>query len=418
MQAPLLDIPPVVTDRERADEWADQLEDLLLEAGRVFPRADLRRRAVACVRGLLGPLSRKNGWQLAEYAEYAGDARPDGQQHLLNRARWQADELRDLVCGYAVAGLADGGVGLGPGGAGVLVLDETGFGKKGRASAGVTRQFTGSLGGVLRCQVGVVAAWATGVGQALINRELYLPKEWTGDRERCRAAHIGDRVDFAAKPRQAEQMIERILPGLPAGRVWVTANEVYGRDGAFGAFRAFLERLRLPYAVTVQANQTVLARPGWRHIAPLVQREAAEEDWVELPAGPSQTDSRVWQWWVRRIPDPEAEVGDGAWARWIIARRRPEQPADRDYYLAWGPQETPVEELVLVPGARWRVEEAIRLAKSACGLADYEVRSYHGWYRHITLAMLAAAFLAVQDARTARENEPTAAPPAKREGGR
>jgi SRSO17 transposase len=408
MQAQVLDLPPEITDRERADEWADQLEDLLLEAGWIFPRAELRRRAAACVRGLLGPLSRKNGWQLAEHA---GDSRPDGQQHLLDRARWDADELRDFVRCYAVAGLDDGGVGLGPNGAGVLVIDETGFAKKGRASAGVARQFTGTLGGVFPCQVGVMAAWATAAGQALIDRELYLPKEWTDDRERCRAAHVPDHVGFAAKPRQAERMITRILPDLPRGRVWVAADEVYGRDGAF---RAFLEKHRLPYAVTVQANQTVLPRPGWRHIARLVARAAAEQDWVGLPAGPSQADSRMWQWWVRRVPDPEGEVGDGAWARWVIARRRPEQPDKRDYFLAWGPEQTPVEELVAVPGARWRVEEAIKLAKRACGLADYEVRSYHGWYRHITLAMLAAAFLAVRDAHGARE---TGSPPAATERG-
>jgi SRSO17 transposase len=400
MQAKMLELPPIVTDQERADEWADQLEDLLLEVGPLFLRAELRRRAAACVRGLLGPLSRKNGWQLAEYA---GDTRPDGQQHLLDRACWEADRLRDFVRGYVVAGLEDSGAGLGPGGAGVLVIDETGFAKKGRASAGVARQFTGTLGGVFPCQVGVMAAWATTAGQALIDRELYLPREWTDDRQRCRAAHIPDRVRFAAKPRQAEKMIARILPDLPQGRVWVATDEVYGRDGAF---RAFLEAHQLPYAVAVPANQTVLPRPGWRHVARLVERVAAEDDWVELPAGPSQLADRVWQWWVRRLPDPEAEVGAGAWARWVIARRRPEAPTERDYYLAWGPEETPVEELVQVPGARWRVEEAIKLAKSACGMADYEVRSWHGWYRHITLAQLAAAFLAVQDAQAARDSGP------------
>jgi SRSO17 transposase len=347
MQAKVLDVPPVVTDQERADEWADQLEDLLLEVGRIFPRADLRRRAAACVRGLLGPLSRKNGWQIAEHA---GDSRPDGQQHLLNRACWDVDELRDVVRRYVVEGLDDGGAGPGPGSAGVLVIDETGFAKKGRASAGVARQYTGALGGVFPCQVGVMAAWATTAGQALIDRELYLPKEWTDDRERCRAAHVPGQVGFATKPRQAGQMTDRILPSLPEGRVRVAADEVYGRDGAF---RAFLEKHRLPYAVTVQASQTVLPRPGWRHIARLVQRVASEEDRVELPAGPSQAGTRTWQWWVRRVPDPDSEVGRGAWARWIIARRRPGEPQERDYYFAWGPEETPVEELVR--GARGAV---------------------------------------------------------------
>jgi hypothetical protein len=203
-------------------------------------------------------------------------------------------------------------------------------------------------------------------------------------------------------------MIARIVPDLPRGRVWVAADEVYGRDGTF---RAFLEEHRLPYAVAVPTDQTVLPRPGWRNLARLGARVADEEDWVELPAGPSQLDSRRWQWWVRRIPDPEAEVGtDGQdWARWVIARRRPQdgQADKHDYYLARGPEQTTVEELVQVPGARWRVEEAIKLAKSAAGMDDYEVRSWHGWYRHITLAQLAAAFLAAQAAAAASEDGDT-----------
>ena len=155
MRARLLDLPPVVTDQERAEEFCDRLEQLLLEAGEVFPRADLRRRAAACLRGLLGPLSRKNGWQISEHA---GEASPWGQQHLLDRAVWDADELRDFTRRYVVAGLDDGGAGAGPAGCGVLVVDETGFAKKGRASAGVARQYTGTLGGVFPCQIGVMAA--------------------------------------------------------------------------------------------------------------------------------------------------------------------------------------------------------------------------------------------------------------------
>ncbi|MET9914138.1 IS701 family transposase [Streptomyces sp. NPDC006476] len=259
-----------------------------------------------------------------------------------------------------------------------------------------------ALGGVFPCQVGVMAAWATGIGQALIDRELYLPREWTQDRERCRRARVPDRVGFAVKPRLAEQMIDRAVPDLPQGQVWVATDEVYGRDGAF---RRHLEDHDLPYVVTVQANQSVLPRPGWRHIARLVERCAAEDEWVELPAGPSQLDSRTWQWWVRRIPAPDAAVGSGR-ARWLLARRRPETPDERDYYLRWGPEDTSVEDLVLVPGARWRVEEAIKLAKSAAGMADYEVRHFHGWYRHITLSQLAAAFLAVQAAAERRGEQP------------
>ena len=168
----------------------------------------------------------------------------------------------------------------------------------------MARQYSGALGGVFPCQVGVMAAWATGRGQALAGRETCLPREWAGDRARCRAAHVPDTVVFATKPRLAEQMIARIVPDLPGNRVQVAADEACGRDGAF---RAFLEENHLPCAVNVQASHTVLPRPGWRHAARLAERHAAEDDWVTLPGGPSQPGSRVWQWWARRIPAPEAE---------------------------------------------------------------------------------------------------------------
>lgn len=406
MQAPLLDVPVQVTEEERAAGFAEQLEEMLLDVGFVFPRVELRHRAAACIRGLLAPLSRKNGWQLAEYA---GDRDPGGQQHLLDRGCWDPDVLRDFTRRYVIAGLKDGGRGPGPGGSGVLVIDETGFAKKGRASAGVAPQYSGALGGVFPCQVGVMAAWVTTAGQALIDRELYLPKAWTEDRTRCRAAHVPERVAFTVKPRQAEAMISRIVPDLPKDQVWVAADEVYGRDGAF---RAFLEEHALPYVVAVQANQTVLPRPGWRHLGRLVERCAKEEDWIAVPA--ADPAARSFQWWVRRIPDPDMEAGANDQARWLLARRHPDDPEQREYHLGWGPAETGVEELIAVTSARWGVEVAIRLAKQAAGMADYEVRSFHGWYRHISLAQLAAAFLAVQAAEDARED--AGGPPAERGG--
>ncbi|MCX4427574.1 IS701 family transposase [Streptomyces mirabilis] len=375
-------------DMAQVAEWDAELEELLRQVGDVFPRADLRRRAKACVRGLLGPVSRKNGWQLAEYAGWRS---PDGQQHLLDRAKWDVDELRDRVRRYALDGLADSA-------GGVLVIDETGFAKKGKTSVGVARQFTGSLGGVFPCQIGVFAAWATTRGATLVDREIYLPQVWTGDRERCAAAQVPETVGFATKPRLAEKMIDRILPEL-AENTWLAADEVYGRDGAF---RSFAESRQLPYVVNVSSAQTVLPRPGWRRIDKLAAA-ADESEWQLIEAGPSQTGSRWWQWWVRRVADPEEPVGSAVrgqpWpSRWMIARRRPETPDDLDYYLAWGPSGTPPEHLAHVAGARWRVEDAIKLGKHQCGLADYEVRHWHGWYRHITLSMLAAAFLAVQAA--------------------
>ncbi|MFD1276366.1 IS701 family transposase [Streptomyces kaempferi] len=290
------------------------------------------------MRGLLGPVSRKNGWQLAEYA---GWRRPDGQQHLLDRAKWDVDELRDRVRRYALDGLADSA-------GGVLVIDETGFAKKGETSVGVARQFTGSLGGVFPCQIGVFAAWATTRGATLVDREIYLPQVWTGDRERCAAAQVPETVGFATKPRLAEKMIDRILPELPEN-TWLAADEVYGRDGGF---RSFAESRQLPYVVNVSSAQTVLPRPGWRRIDKLAAA-ADDSEWQLIEASPSQTGSRWWQWWVRRIADPQEPVGSAVrgqpWpSRWMIARRRPETPDDLDYYLAWGPSGTPPEHLAHV----------------------------------------------------------------------
>ena len=175
-----------------------------------------------------------------------------------------------------------GGAGAGPGGAGALAVDEAGFARRGTASAGVARQYSGALGGAFACQVGVMMSWATGAGQALIDRELYLPKDWTKDRERCRAARIPGRAAFAVKPRLAEAMTGRALPGLPEGRVRVAAGEACGRDGAF---RSFLQQRRLPYAVAVAASQAVLARPGWRRAARLVERAAAGPTGPNCPPG-------------------------------------------------------------------------------------------------------------------------------------
>ncbi|MGI5144043.1 IS701 family transposase [Streptomyces sp. CA-106110] len=333
MKAELLDIMPEITDRERAEEFSDQLENLLVEVGGIFPRADLRMRAARCIRGLLSPVSRKNGWQLAEYG---GDAEPWGQQHLLDRSVWDVDALRDFTRRYVIDGLDDGGRGAGPGGAGVLVVDETGFAKKGRASVGVARQYSGTLGGVFPCQIGVMAAWATGRGQALIDREIYQPREWTEDRARCRAAHVPDTVGFATKPRLAEQMIARTLPNLPEDRVWVAADEVYGRDGAF---RVFLEEHHLPYAVNVQANHTVLPRPGWRHAARLVERHAAEDDWVTLPAGP---------------PSSTPASGSGGYALSPTLRRRPATGRGRGGSSPGDGRRPPPGATTTWPGARPR----------------------------------------------------------------
>src|SRR5499427_7893141 len=231
----------MVTDDDLAT-WIAGLDDLFaLVAGRFF-RVEPRRRARAYVRGLLAPLAAKNGWTLAEAA---GDATPDGMQRLLNRAAWDDDGVRDDVRGYVVRhlGAADG----------VLVVDETGFVKKGVKSAGVQRQYPGTAGRVENCQLGVFCAYVTGTGRALIDRELYLPRSWTEDRDRCREAAVPDDAVFATKTELARAMLTRALEaGVPAA--WVTADEAYGKDGKF---RAWLEARRVGYVVAVASNQAV-----------------------------------------------------------------------------------------------------------------------------------------------------------------
>lgn len=328
---------------------------------------------------------------------------PWGQQHLLDRAVWDMDGLRDFTRRYVVEGLADDGEGAGPGGCGVLVVDETGFAKREKASAGVARQYSGALGGVFPCQIGVMAAWATGAGQALVDRDLYLPKAWTEDRPRCRAAYVPDEVVFATKSRLAEATISRILPDLPKGRVWVAADEVYGRDGAF---RGSLEEHHLPYVVNVQADHTVLPRPGWRHLARLGERVAAEDEWGR-PARRTQP-ARQSHLAVVGPPDPRSggrTRGVGAVDRGPPPPRGARKPgllhgagadrdrAGRDRSGSWCP----------LAGGRSDQAGEVRLwaGRLRSAVLPWLVSAHHP-------AQLAAAFLAVSDAQAAREDGPLA----------
>src|SRR5690349_2586573 len=240
--------------------WTAGLDDLFaLVAGRFF-RVEPRLRARSYVRGLLAPLAAKNGWTLAEAA---GNATPDGMQRLLNRASWDDDGVRDDVRAYVARhlGAADG----------VLVVDETGFLKKGTKSAGVQRQYSGTAGRIENCQLGVFCAYATSKGRTLIDRELYLPRSWTTDRERCRKAAVPEEVEFATKPVLARAMLARALDaGVPA--TWVTADEAYGADSKF---RAWLEDRRIGYVVAVPANQTIPAAGGTSRADALVAHAPA-----------------------------------------------------------------------------------------------------------------------------------------------
>jgi SRSO17 transposase len=361
--------------------WVAGLNDLFALAAGRFPRVEPRLRARAYVRGLLAPLASKNGWTLAGAA---GNATPDGMQRLLNRAAWDADGVRDDVRGYVVRHLGDAG--------GVLVVDETGFVKKGTRSAGVQRQYSGTAGRVENCQLGVFCAYASSKGRALIDRELYLPKSWTGDRDRCREAGVPDDVQFAAKPELARLMLGRALDaGVPAA--WVTADEAYGRDGKF---RDWLEQRRIGYVVAVARNQPVRGDAGASR-ADVLAAHAPDQAWKRRSCGNGSKGPRVFDWAAATMPEGDGEPP--GWSRYLLVRRSLTRTAKDEpelaYYLCCAPAGTADEELIRVAGSRWAIEECFQTAKNETGLDQYQVRRYDAWYRHVTLAMLAHAYLAV-----------------------
>ncbi|WP_243762162.1 IS701 family transposase [Streptomyces sp. Tu 3180] len=364
----------------RPDVWSAELEEALVRIGHRFGRADLRRQMRAYVHGLLGPVGRKNSWQLAEYA---GHRTPAGLQNLLNRARWSADEVRDDLQEYIAEKLGDPD--------GVLVLDDTGFLKKGTVSAGVQRQYSGTAGRTENCQIGVFAAYATRQGRALVDRELYLPKSWTSHRDRCEAAKIPDDRDFATKGDLAKAMIQRALASpLPIARV--TADSACGQEWRL---RRMLEEAGVGYVLAVPKSQPVPA-PGR---IDLLITQAPDEAWERHSCGAGAKGPRVYDWAAAKLPAiPDFDGDHPTHERWVLARRSLARPKEIAYYLAYAPVETEVPELARIAGSRWAIEECFQAAKNECGLDQYEVRRYPGWYRHITLAMLAHAVLSATSA--------------------
>lgn len=357
--------------------WAKGLAPLHKRIGRHFARPEVRRRARRYLAGLLGPMERKNGWHLAEQAR---EATPDGMQRLLNTARWDAEAVRDDLRGYVWEHLADAD--------GVLVVDETGFLKKGDKSVGVQRQYTGTAGRIANCQIGVFLAYASSKGRAFIDRELYLPHSWADDEARRRAAGVPEDVVYRSKTELGRAMLERAFAaGVAVG--WVTADALYGSDGAL---RRWLEGRRQAYVLGVRSNTYVVDREAWRQatVAELIGRLPAGA-WRRLSAGDGAKGPRLYDWACVR---DDRLLPDGC-AAWVLARRSIAEPTEIAYYLAFGPADATVEELVRVAGRRWSIEEALEVAKNEVGLDQYEVRRWAGWYRHITLALLAHAFLAV-----------------------
>jgi SRSO17 transposase len=357
--------------------WAVGLDEVLDRIGPRFARAEPRARAGVYLRGLLSAVERKNGWTLAEQA---GDATPDAMQRLLNHAGWDADLVRDDLRDYVVEHLGDERA--------VLVVDETGFLKKGAKSAGVGRQYSGTAGRIENCQVGVFLAYAAPAGRTFLDRELYLPKAWIDDRTRCAEAGIGPEVPFRTKPELALAMLTRALDaGVPAG--WVTGDEIYGQNAAL---RLALEEFGLAYVLAVPVNQYTIGTTDGRIAQVRVDALSAslpETAWSRRSAGNGAKGPRVYDW--ARIPiRPLSEPG----RYWLLVRRRLTD-GELAHYLCFCPPQTPLPDLVAVAGRRWAIEESFQTAKGEVGLDHYQVRRYDAWYRHITLACWAHAFLAV-----------------------
>ena len=359
-------------------EWKDALEGLQAQIGPALGRLETRISAGHFIKGLLSGAERKTGWMLAEEA---GLERPYRMQSLLGRSSWSADALLERVRDYALTALGDTG--------GVLVVDETGFLKKGTHSVGVSRQYSGTAGRIENCQVGVFLGYASRYGHTLIDRRLYLPKAWTDDRERCRKASVPDEVAFATKPAMAREMIAAALDtGLPCA--WVLADSLYGSDYAL---RRMLEVRGQPYVLAVRSNQHLrfLTEEGLVQTDPaFLASELADEDWQALSAGEGAKGPRLYHW--ARLPLNRA-TKDG-FEHWLLFRRNIRKSDEIAYYFVHSRQGTSLAEMAGAAGLRWTIEECFLRAKDDLGLDHCEARSWHGWHRHMTLVMAAAAFLA------------------------
>ena len=356
-----------------------------------FARLEVRQRLPRYLGALLQPVERRNGWQIAEQA---GEAAPDGTQRLLNAAKWDAEAVRDDLRAYVVEHLGEPQA--------VLVVDETGFLKKGTQSVGVKRQYSGTAGRVENCQIGVLLAYAAAQGRTFLDRELYLPKEWADDAPRRQKAGVPEEVAFATKPELARQMLERALDAaVPAA--WVTGDEVYGKNRPL---RHWLEERQQPYVLAVACNERVWVAAGsdpQPEAVATVAARLAPPQWERRSCGQGAKGPRVYDWaWVRL-----AEPAAAGWERWLLVRRSIDRPEELAYYRVFGPVGTLLAEAVRVAGTRWAVEETIETSKGEVGLDQYEVRHWRPWYRYITLAMLAHSYLTVLRASAAEKGGST-----------
>jgi SRSO17 transposase len=366
-------------------QGATVLAELSGRIGSHVRRAEVRKRLGRYLQGLLAPVERKNGWQMAEEL---GEVNAHGVQRLLEEADWDEEAVRDELRTYVIEQLGEAD--------GILVVDETGFIKKGKKSAGVARQYSGTAGRRENSQIGVFLLYASSKGSAFIDRALYLPEEWMGDRVRCREAGIPEEVGFATKGELAQQMLVRAFAAdIPAD--WVVGDTVYGYD----ELRLFLEEQQKNYVVAVPETHTIWVQ-GRQQPVGLLAALLPQEAWVVLSAGEGSKGPRLYEWaWLQL---PQQAEGHSERARWVLIRRNLTDPSKRAYYRAAGPAQTTLVTLVTVTGSRWKIEEGYEQAKGEVGLDQYEVRAWRAWYRYVTLSLVAYAALVVLQ-RQASEQE-------------
>ena len=375
--------------------WASSLRDVKARMRPLFTQERVAASASSFLDGLLSTEPRKTGWMRAEAA---GDPGPWRQQAILGRGRWDADALRDIVRDYAVETLAEADA--------VLVLDETGFLKKGNASCGVARQYTGSAGKITNCQIGVFAAYVSRHGHAFIDWALYLPRAWTSNAARLAAAHVPSDVRFATKPQLGARMIARaIAAGVPFA--WVTADTVYG----VGAVEMALRKAGKGYVLGVSSDHQFHSwdrEPVIGGTAEDIAQQLELSAWQRLSAGDGTKGPRLYDWAYLELADLEAAefsgTSDGLWTRGLLIRRSISD-GEMAYFATWCPAGTGIETLVAVEGRRWAVEQGFEVAKSELGLDHNETRSWHGWHRHVSLVMLALAMLTTIRHRANRGRE-------------
>ena len=378
-----------VVTAEQVQGWGDDFWEYFLGFSHWFSRADVRWQAWKYLQGLLATIERRSGWSLAEHA---GDATPDAMQGLLVSRCFDRDKVRDQVRSALVTTIGDE--------AGVLIADETGFIKKGKRSAGVQRQYTGTTGKVDNCQIGVFLAYHSRYGRALIDRELYVPKSWTGDPDRCVKAPVPGEVEFATKPEQARSMLERAVEAeVPFA--WFTGDEAYGQHREL---REWCEQHDIHYVLATRKDHEV---PAGLHTTTRVDEligKVRAGAWKRIPCGDGAHGPRVYDW----ISIPIRADFEHDRRGWVLARRSI-STSELAYYVCFGPRGTRLRTLVATAGARWAVEESFQIAKNEAGLDHYQVRRYDAWYAHITLSMAGAAFLTIVRAAEAEKGAPPAA---------